>query len=280
MDFEGDSRYEKLNNKAKELKKAIKDISGNTYLPRAYFDNGASIGEETSREYKLGLISQIRAFEAGILTNEKEDKIIKLIFEKLYDQKNNLLASFEEPFENIRNNPGRILRFIPGRNINGAQDNYLVLQFIKVLLEKGYIDEANKLLAVVNPFKRCNSKEGVNIYKSEPYLMHRFININKHNFGTAETFDPKTAALYYHVLLKYLLGFKVKGDKLYIKPKVNKGFGNYTFKFIYFDTNYEVSIKFSDNDKIKYDTKYIDEKYILLKNDWKKHKVIINIKEE
>lgn len=281
MDFEGDERCEKYEEALSNLEKAINEwaYEDNYYL-RAFFDNGAKIGSKSSKEAKIDLMSTSFAS----LSDMPKDKVTSSIDEalkELVDDKNKLVKLFNPPFKNSRNNPGLIAELPEGFRENGGEDNLISTFFMKALIKEGRINEAYQIFNYMNPLNRSLSKESVNKYKLEPYVLPRYIFTNKHYLGMGDTsFSASSSSILYYEALTSLLGLSKKGDKLYIKPNFPKGWKEYSISYKYLDTIYDIKIKKASKNEIKYDTKVIKERYILLKNDWKKHSVIISYKEK
>lgn len=280
MDFEGDERCTKYEEVLEKLENSINEwaFEDNYYL-RAFFDNGAKIGSKSSKEAKIDLMSNSFA-SLSDMPKEKVTSSINEALKELVDDKNKLVKLLTPPFKNSRNNPGLIAELPEGFRENGGQDNLASTFFMKALIKEGKINEAYQIFNYMNPVNRTLSKETVNKYKVEPYVLPRYIFTNKHYLGMGDTSWSAASSILYYETLTSLLGLSKKGDKLYIKPNFPKGWKEYSISYKYLDTIYDIKIKKASKNEIKYDTKVIKERYILLKNDWKKHSVIISYKEK
>lgn len=281
MDFEGDERCSQYEEVLKTLEKAINEwaYEDNYYL-RAFFDNGAKIGSKSSKEAKIDLMSTSFA-SLSDMPKEKVTSSINEALKELVDDKNKLVKLLTPPFNISRNNPGLIASLPEGFRENGGEDNIISTFFMKALIKEGKINEAYQIFNYMNPLNRTLSKETVNKYKLEPYTLPRYIFTNKHYLGMGDTsWSAASSSILYYEALTSLLGLSKKGDKLYINPNFPKGWKEYSISYKYLDTLYDIKIKKASKNGIKYDTKVIKERYILLKNDWKKHSVIISYKEK
>lgn len=281
MDFEGDERCTKYEEVLSNLENSINEwaFEDNYYL-RAFFDNGAKIGSKSSKEAKIDLMSTSFA-SLSDMPKERGASSINEALKELVDDKNKLVKLLNPPFNNSRNNPGLIAELPEGFRENGGQDNLASTFFMKALIKEGKINEAYQIFNYMNPLNRSLTKEAVNKYKVEPYVLPRYIFSNKHYLGMGDTsLSAASSSILYYETLTSLLGLSKKGDKLYIKPNFPKGWKEYSISYKYLDTIYDIKIKKASKNEIKYDTKVIKERYILLKNDWKKHSVIISYKEK
>ncbi len=281
MDFEGDERCAQYEEVLNNLEKAINECAyQDNYYLRAFFDNGAKIGSKSSKEAKIDLMSTSFASFSD-MSKDKVTSSINETLKELVDDKNKLVKLLNPPFKNSRNNPGLIASLPEGFRENGGQDNLVSTFFMKALIKEGMINEAYQIFNYMNPVNRSLSKETINKYKLEPYILPRYIFTNKHYLGMGDTsWSAASSSILYYEALTSLLGLSKKGDKLYIKPNFPKGWKEYSISYKYLDTIYDIKIKKANKNEIKYDTKVIKERYILLKNDWKKHSVIISYKEK
>ena len=137
-------------------------------------------------------------------------------------------------------------------------DKILYLKVLYILKE---YDLLYKEFQNINPINKTKDKDDALIYAKEPYLVNN-------NY-----------AYLYEIAIKYILGIKIVGDKLYIKPHIpnNIRINDITYKYV--NTIYKISIDLDAKHNYITIDDYIEEvNYIKLKNDLKIHYVKISIK--
>lgn len=270
-------KYSDFNEK---LKENIKTTSwdGNYYM-RAFFDNGHKLGSETNKECRIDLISQSFAILTDIADDKQKEKIFAAVEEKLVDKNINIIKLLDPPFEHSEDNPGYIMDYPKGIRENGGQYTHAVSWYIMALLKEGLVDRAFKYYQMINPINRTLTKEAVQKYKVEPYVIAADIYSNEDYMGQGGwTWYTGSSGWFYRVGLIDILGFQKHGDKLYIKPNIPSDWKKYKITYKYYDTVYEISINKASSNEIIIDNETTKNDYINLVNDNKTHEVVVNFK--
>ena len=75
------------------------------------------------------------------------------------------------PFDRMDHDPGYIKGYLPGIRENGGQYTHAALWTVIALARLGRGDEAMELFHMINPTSHARSPEGVERYRTEPYVV-------------------------------------------------------------------------------------------------------------
>ncbi len=271
------TEYIKFNKKLKEnIRKVAWD--GKHYL-RAFFDNGNPVGSKNSEECTIDLLSQSFAILTEIADSKQAKTMVEEVETKLVDRDLKIIKLLTPAFANNRDYPGYIMDYPKGIRENGGQYTHSVAWYIMALIKLGKTDLAFKYYQMINPINRALTKEDAIKYKVEPYVFVADIYSNE-NFGAQGGWSwyTGTSGWFYRVALIDILGFKLRGDKLYIRPNVPTTWDKYSIIYKYQDTVYEIEVLLNKTkNEIVVDNKVAKNNYIELVNDKKKHSVIVKV---
>ncbi len=264
-----------------KLKESLKNVAwdGQYYL-RAFFDNGKAVGSNKNEECAIDLISQSFALLSDVADQDQEQTIIKAVEEKLVDKDLQIIKLLTPPFFKSKDYPGYIMDYPKGIRENGGQYSHAVAWYIMALLKTGNYDLAYQHYQMVNPINRTLTKEDVLKYKVEPYVFAADIYSNKQFKAQGGwTWYTGSSGWFYKVALVDILGFNLRGTKLYLNPKVKSTWKDYVITYQHMETTYEIKVVLNQPKKeIIIDKKAVKEDYIKLKNDKKHHLVEVRVK--
>ena len=81
------------------------------------------------------------------------------------------------------------------------------------LIKNGQKDKAYKALELINPITHCLTKEQVERYKGEPYVVPADVYSNELFYGQGmDTYYTGSAAWMYKVVIEYILGIKRRAE--------------------------------------------------------------------
>ena len=139
---------------------------------------------------------------------------------------------------------------------------------------------------MINPINRTQTEEGVNLYKTEPYVIAADIYSHPIHLGRGGwTWYTGSAGWAYKVGLEEIIGFKKEGDFLTIDPHINPEWKNFTINYKYLSTDYVITV-INENQvssgviEVTLDNKEIKDNKIKLVDDGKTHEVIVRMGEE
>ena len=250
------------------------------YYLRAFFDNGDKLGSHENEECKIDLLSQSWAILTDIAKEDQIESIINSIDEHLWCNENNIIKLLTPPFAKSPNNPGYIKNYAKGIRENGGQYTHSVSWYIMALLKLGMYDKAYKCYSMVNPVNRTSAPEGVEKYKTEPYVVAADIYSSEQFPGRGGwTWYTGSSAWFYRVGLVSILGFNKVGEKLYIMPGIPTKWTTYKITYKYKTSTYIINV---NNNKDKYEIRHdgVVVNEIELIDDGKTHNINVNIEKE
>ncbi|MGI6329707.1 MAG: GH36-type glycosyl hydrolase domain-containing protein [Bacilli bacterium] len=270
----------------KSLKETLnKNAWDGAWYLRAFFDNGIPLGSRNNRECQIDLLSQSWSVLSEVASGNRKDQVFREVENRLVDRENKIIKLLTPPFRKTRNNPGYIKDYIRGTRENGGQYTHAALWYILALLKDKQVDLAHEYYQMINPINRSLLTGDAIKYKTEPYVLPADIYSNHHHIGRGGwTWYTGSASWAYKIGIEEILGFKKRGSKLMIEPKINSRWSNYEFNYRYLETEYLIKVYNEQHLTfgqvlIKLDQKELEEPVIELVNDRKKHEIIVNIKE-
>ncbi|HEY8424379.1 MAG TPA: glycosyl transferase, partial [Clostridia bacterium] len=203
-----------------ELKKVINEFGWDgEWFRRAYFDNGYPLGSVLSKECKIDILSQAWAVISEICDQNRAKLALQSAEDRLVDYKYRVVKLMDPPIKELP--AGYIRNYPKGVRENGGQYTHAAAWFVWALILNGQKDKAYKVLELLNPINHCLTKEQVNIYKGEPYVVPADVYSNELFYGRAGwTYYTGAAAWIYKIVIENLLGIKRRGRKLLINPNL------------------------------------------------------------
>ena len=224
---------------------------GDWYL-RAFFDNGDALGSSSNGECKIDSIPQSwsvisRAGDA-VRSRMAMDRVDAL----LVDRKNSLIKLFDPPFDRCVNNPGYIKGYVPGVRENGGQYTHAAVWAVMAFAVLKDRKRAWELLDIINPIRHGDSRDRCSLYKVEPYVMAGDVYSAEPNAGRGGwTWYTGSASWMYQLIVKYLLGVRIKIDRLYFEPCLHERWQSFKIHYRYRETFYHITLqRAGENDKV------------------------------
>lgn len=274
-DMDRKEKYEKI---VKSLEEAIEKNGwdGEWYL-RAYFDDGTPLGSKKNEECMIDSIAQSWSVISALGKEEKMKIAMNSVEKYLVDEEEGIIKLLSPPFDESHLDPGYIKSYVPGVRENGGQYTHAATWVIKAFALLGKGDKAHKLFNLINPINHTRSTIECAKYKVEPYVIAADVYTTSSLVGRGGwTWYTGSSGWMYRVGLENILGFKKEGNKLFINPCIPKKWENFSIKYRFLDTVYNIEIKnpYSKNtgvNTIKLDGKLIETEYIPLTNDKSQH---------
>lgn len=272
------TKYEKFNKNLKES--LLNNAWDGEYYLRAFFDNGDKVGSHENEECKIDLISQSWSILTDIATKDQIKSIINSVEENLVDEENGIIKLLTPPFSKSKNNPGYIKNYSAGIRENGGQYTHSVSWYIMALIKLGLNDKAYKYFNMVNPINHTMTKDLVDKYMTEPYVIAADIYSNENFPGRGGwTWYTGSSAWFYRIALVNILGFNKIGNKLYMLPGMPSKWENYKITYKYGSAVYIINVNnHKDKYEIRHDGKVVKE--IELIDDGLTHNINVNIGKE
>ena len=255
-----------------------KTWDGSHYL-RAFFDNGDKLGSLENSECKIDLISQSFSILSGVAPKSRVQQVIESVEEHLVDNNAKIVKLLTPAFHSSLNNPGYIMNYPRGIRENGGQYTHSVAWYLMALIKCGYQDRAYRYYQMINPINRSLNKDGVDSYKTEPYVIAADIYSAKGREGRGGwTWYTGSAGWFYRVGVEEILGIQKNGDKLKVNPHIPIAWEHCEITYRYMDTFYNIRINKNIKEEMYLDNRLVSDYMIDLKNDGIEHQIVVNIK--
>jgi cellobiose phosphorylase len=245
-DGERTDRFRRLMSSLKEsLDKHAWD--GQWYL-RAFFDNGRPMGSARNDECRIDSISQSWAVISGAADRQRASTALRSAHRLLISQEEGIIRLLTPPFDRGENHPGYISGYNPGFRENGGQYTHAAVWMAMAFSELGDIDEAYRLINMLNPIHATADFRLLSRYQNEPYVMTADVSDGYPNVGKGGwSWYTGAAGWMYRAILTHLLGLNREGQYLVFTPKSASPFDRYQIEYRYRSTLYEISFEKRSN---------------------------------
>ena len=229
----------------KNLKEVLnkKGWDGRWYI-RAYTDDGQVLGSSENEECRIDSISQSWASISNAGENEKKYIALEALEKYLINKEVGIIKLLDPPFEKGDIEPGYIKSYLPGVRENGGQYTHAaiwaIIAFAKLKLE----NKACEYFNMINPISHSNTKEKTDKYKIEPYIIPADVYGNANLLGRGGwTWYTGSSSWYYVAGIEYILGIKIRNQKLTLEPCVPKAWNEYFIHYKFKESIYNIKVK-------------------------------------
>jgi cyclic beta-1,2-glucan synthetase len=246
---------------------------------RAYYDDGTPLGSNQEVECQIDAIAQSWSVLSGAGNPEHSQRAMQSVMERLVFPEEQLSLLFTPPFDKSERDPGYIKGYLPGTRENGGQYTHAAIwtAWASALLGNG--KQAGELFNMLNPILLSNSKDKVEKYRVEPYVMCADIYsqapfLNRGGW----TWYTGSAAWMYQLGLTTQLGFNKTGNILRINPVIPPQWNGFEIHYKFGKSIYQITVRNPEHvahnvATIKLDGEVVDDNAILLLDDGSKHDV-------
>lgn len=217
---------------------------GKWYL-RAFYDDGTPLGSSKNEECRIDAISQAWSIFSGVASEERSKQVLSAVEEHLVSQKDRIIRLLTPPFDKTLKDPGYIKGYIPGVRENGGQYTHAALWTIKAFAEKGMGEKAVHYLNMINPINHALDQQAANTYKVEPFVVVADIYGEKSLTGQGGwSWYTGSAGWMYRVALESVLGLRLNGDSIMLKPAISENWNGFSINLRLDDeeTTYHIQI--------------------------------------
>jgi len=214
---------------------------------RAYFDDGSPLGSRTSDECKIDSIAQSWSVISGAGRPDRTRTAMQSMNKYLVREDARLIMLLTPPFDKSTHDPGYIQGYLPGVRENGAQYTHAALWAVLATALQGDGDRAFELFQMLNPITHAQSAEAVDVYKVEPYVVAADVYTAKGHLGRGGwTWYTGSASWMYRVALEGILGFRQRGEQLFIEPCIPAKWKQFTIEYRFRSSTYEITVENPD----------------------------------
>jgi cyclic beta-1,2-glucan synthetase len=234
----------RLRSEADRLREKLDLTWDGDWYRRAYTDDGTPIGSAQNDECRIDAIAQSWAVLSGAAPLRRAEHAIDAVRTHLIRRDARLLLLFTPPFHSSKLDPGYIKGYVPGIRENGGQYTHAALWTIMAIGALGHGDEAVEYFHMINPVNRTRSREAVEQYKVEPYVVAADIYAHPSHLGRGGwTWYTGSAGWMYRTGLESILGLKRHGAALAIDPCIPAGWPEYRVTWRLGRARYEISVE-------------------------------------
>jgi cyclic beta-1,2-glucan synthetase len=249
---------------------------------RAYFDNGSPLGSESNQECKIDSIVQSWSVLSGAGDAVHSLMAMSELDKRLVSRNHALIQLLDPPFDKSDLNPGYIKGYVPGVRENGGQYTHAAIWAAMAFASLGDSKRAWELLEIINPVNHSKSREEINTYKAEPYVIAADVYALTPHIGRGGwSWYTGSAGWMYRLITESLLGLRLEVDKLFIEPCLPAGWEKYKVLYRYRETTYNINIfQIYNSDvefKVSIDGNKSNDKFISLIDDRQSHMVEVRI---
>jgi cyclic beta-1,2-glucan synthetase len=206
---------------------------------RAYFDDGTPLGSAQNEECKLDSLTQSWAVISGTAQPRRAERAMNAVRAHLVRRDARLVLLLTPPFDRMPHDPGYIKGYVPGVRENGGQYTHAAIWSVIALAQLGMGDEAMELFHLINPINHMRSPEGVERYRTEPYVIAADVYAHPMHAGRGGwTWYTGSAGWMYQAAVQALLGLRRHGDTISIDPCIPTVWPQYTLEWHLDGTRY------------------------------------------
>lgn len=215
-----------------------------SWYKRAFTDTQQELGSRQNEECKIDSISQSWSVISHAGDNDKQYIAMESLERYLVKEDLGLIKLLDPPFDTSELEPGYIKAYLPGTRENGGQYTHAAMWSVIAESMLGFSQKAFAYFQMLNPIEHTKTKEAVNRYKVEPYVIPADIygvgNLAGRGGWTWYTGSSSWAFL---AGIRYLLGLKVEREILTIEPCIPKEWKEYEIHFRYGESIYHIKIQ-------------------------------------
>ncbi len=211
---------------------------------RAYYDDGYPLGSSKSDEAKIDSIAQSWSVLSGAGDPKRAQTAMHSVDANLVRNDARLIMLLTPPFDKTTHDPGYIKGYLPGVRENGAQYTHAATWAIWAQCMAGNGSHAFELFQMLNPVTHSDTREAVERYKVEPYVVVADIYTADQHLGRGGwTWYTGSASWYYRTGLEAILGFTKRGDRLTMNPCIPGAWDAFTIEYIYKTATYVIEVR-------------------------------------
>lgn len=274
---------------AKELEqrkeKLLVDIEehcwdGEWYL-RAFYDDGTKMGSKENDECRIDSISQSWSVISKGAGKDRALTAMKSAWRYLLREEDSMSLLLSPPFDKTEKNPGYIKNYYPGIRENGGQYTHAAVWLAIASAMIKDFDMAKTLFTMLNPIHVTLNRKDALKYEKEPYVMIADISLSPPYTGRGGwSWYTGSAGWIYQGLVNWFLGIRIEDGYLIIDPATPVSFGDFSIRYHFGTTLYEISVESRSKGVLKTKELMIDNEKVLgdrikLMDDGRTHKIII-----
>ncbi|HUI62151.1 MAG TPA: hypothetical protein VLX90_18140 [Steroidobacteraceae bacterium] len=210
---------------------------------RGYFDDGSVLGSAMNKECRIDSIAQAWAVLSGAASPARAAHAMAAVAEHLVRTDTEQLLLFTPPFVNSEPNPGYIRAYPAGIRENGGQYTHGAIWSLMAWAQLGDGDRAKELFDYFSPIHHTRDPVQVARYKLEPYAVAADIYAAPAPAGRGGwSWYTGAAGWLYRAGLESILGIRIAGDQLLIRPCIPRAWRRFDVDYHYGRSVYHITV--------------------------------------
>ncbi len=231
-------------NQASKLRVALEQHAWDgEWYRRGFFDDGTPLGSAGNDECRVDAIAQSWAVISGAANPARAARAMAAVEAQLIRRDPPLALLFTPPFDKSTQEPGYVKAYPRGIRENGGQYTHAAIWTVIALALQGKADLAMEVFSMLNPIRRAASRADVQRYKVEPYAVAADVYSEAPHAGRGGwTWYTGSAGWLYRAGLEWILGFRLRENRLTLAPCVPSSWPRFTINYKYRGTPYEITV--------------------------------------
>jgi cyclic beta-1,2-glucan synthetase len=210
---------------------------------RGFFDDGTPLGSNENDECRIDAIAQSWSVISGAASPARAARAMNSLESQLIRRDPPLAPLFTPPFERSAQEPGYVKAYPRGIRENGGQYNHAAVWTVIALAMQGKAERAMEVFSMVNPIRRATTRADVQRYKVEPYVVAADVYSEAPHAGRGGwTWYTGSAGWLYRAGLEWILGFRLRENRLTLSPCVPPQWPGFTIYYRFRNTPYEIVV--------------------------------------
>ena len=237
------ARAEQYRHSAVRLAAALEQAWDGEWYRRGYYDDGLPLGAAQNDECRIDSIAQSWAVLSGAVPTKRAERAMDAVRTHLVRRAARVILLLDPPFDRSTQAPGYIKGYPPGVRENGGQYTHAAAWVVMALARLGSGDEAAELFHLLNPINHTRTREGLDRYRGEPYVVAGDVHAHPEHAGQAGwTWYTGSAGWLYRTGLESILGLRRHGDSFEVNPCIPTSWPTYAITWRVGRTLYEISV--------------------------------------
>ena len=231
-------------NQASKLRVALEQHAWDgEWYRRGFFDDGTPLGSAGNDECQVDAIAQSWSVISGAGNPVRAARAMAAVEAQLIRRDPPLAMLFTPPFEKSAQEPGYVKAYPRGVRENGGQYTHAACWTVIALAMQGKADFAMEVFAMLNPIRRATTRADVQRYKVEPYAVPADVYSEAPHAGRGGwTWYTGSAGWLYRTGLEWILGFRLRENRVTLTPCVPPHWPRFTIYYRYRQTPYEITV--------------------------------------
>ncbi|HEX3928672.1 MAG TPA: glucoamylase family protein [Gemmatimonadales bacterium] len=214
---------------------------------RAYFDDGTPLGSATNDACAIDSIAQSWSVISGAGDAAHARQAMESLDQRLVDREHRIVLLLAPPFDHTALEPGYIKGYVPGVRENGGQYTHAAAWAVIAFAQLGDGARAAELLTLLNPITHATTAGALDRYKVEPYVVAADVYSQAPHAGRGGwTWYTGSAGWLYRSGVEWLLGLRMKGDRLIVDPCIPAAWPGFSATVRHGNARYEVTVENPD----------------------------------